>query len=361
MSGTFLNGTIPEVLCKTEGERIYINIRSETCPNPIKCRCCRQNYCPTPPPTPAPTISQPPSISFAPTYDPQAFYDALANITNQATLEDSSTPQGAALRWLLREDGRHLQPDDPTLTQRYVMALLYFSFDGDNWHQCFAKAIPKDCGGRHYRESYQPFLSESSECFWGLWDGYSCDGDGLIRMIRIPRNNLVGNLPMELAALPELRHIDLSHNTINGILPQAWPPKLESLLLANNKISGSLIGEFPTSLHHLDLEGNVLNGTVEGLIVALNRTKVSFLNLRGNRLTGSIPATLADLSLRDIILRQANFANNQLAGLMPDAVCDAQRKGKIRSIVVGKNSKRIASFFLFFFCFYPKSLTSLPL
>ena len=320
------------------------------CPREVTCSCCRARPCPTPEPTFAPTISQPPSISLAPTVDRQEIYEVLANITDLATLEDATTPQGRALRWLLREDGRHLQPNDPTLIQRYVMVVLYFSTNGDDWHQCFASSTPSDCGGResYYREYYQPFLSEASECFWGVWDGNACDRDnGLIRIIQIPRNNLVGSLPMELAALPELRHVDVSSNTIHGILPQVWPPKLESLQLSNNRISGPLMGEFPTSLRHLDLEENILNGTVDNLIVALNRTKVSYLNLRGNRLTGSIPSTLADLSFRDTILWQVNFANNKLAGAMPSVVCDAKRKEKIGSIIVGKDSKQIVSLLFF--------------
>ena len=164
---------------------------------------------------------------------------------------------------MLREDERHLQPDDPTLTQRYVMAVLYFSTNGDNWSKCFADATPEECGWWGYsNRNYQPFLSEASECVWGMWDNNACNRDGLITSIGIQDNNLVGNLPLELAALPELRHLDLSQNSIYGVLPNVWPPKLGALLLELNRFSGPIVGIFPAPLYRLSLEGNALRRSV---------------------------------------------------------------------------------------------------
>lgn len=334
----WLNGTIPEVLCNNSEIYIRTPQHDDNCPREIKCSCCRDRPCPTPAPTFAPTISQPPSISLSPTVDLDETYRVLSNVTDIATLEDATTPQGRALRWLLREDERHLQPDDPTLTQRYIMAVLYFSTDGDNWSKCFADATPEECGWWGYsNRDYQPFLSQASECFWGMWESNACNRDGLITSIRIPGNNLLGNLPLELAALPDLRNIELSRNSIYGILPSVWPPKLDTLQLDRNRLSGPIVGEFPAPLNFLNLEGNALNGTVDALIVALNRTKVSYLNLRSNHLIGSIPATLADLSPRDTFLREAIFEDNDSNGTMPREVCEARKEGQIGRIFVGEN------------------------
>jgi len=314
LSESSLNGSIPEILCQNEG--IYINTYSysDVCPTPIRCSCCRQNYCPTPPPTPAPTISQPPSISLAPTYDPQEFYDVLANVTDMAVLDDPSTPQGKAARWLIRGDGRHLQPDDPTLVQRYVMATIYFSTNGDDWTECFAAATSQQCGfrdGEMRHKYYQPFLSEETECYWGRWNYDACDSaTGKIIYVNLPSNNLSGPLPPELVALPELRILDLGENQLAGTIGAVFPPLLQYLNLGENR----------------------LTGTIDEMIDGLKKTQINSLYLQSNQFVGTIPSALADLSSKT--LSNVDLQDNNLTGRMPDAVCDTRRRG--HRIFVGK-------------------------
>ena len=321
LSESSLNGSIPEILCQNEG--IYINTYSysDVCPTPIRCSCCRQNYCPTPPPTPAPTISQPPSISLAPTYDPQEFYDVLANITDMNILEDPNTPQGKAIRWLIHGDGRHLQPDDPTLDQRYIMATIYFSTNGYNWTECFAGATSQQCGGPW--DYSPPFLSEESECYWGRWAGNACNSAGKITYVRLLSNNLSGPLPPELAALSQLRSVFLQENSLSGTILDAWPQRLEILDLSMNQLTGDVGGNFPPLLQYLNLGENRLTGTIDEMIDGLKKTtQLNILYLQSNQFVGTIPSALADLSSK--YASSFYLQDNNLTGKMPDAVCDTK-------------------------------------
>ena len=326
MSTNFLNGTVPEVLCNLSDFRMYVRQHEDNCPREVTCSCCRFRPCPTPEPTFAPTTSQPPSISLAPTVDLQEIYNVLANITDMTTLDDSTTPQGRALHWLLRRDERLLQPDDPSLTQRYVMAVLYFSTNGDKWSKCSAEAPPEECGfSSYYRDNYQPFLSQASECVWGHWLANACDRDGHISTIRIPNNNLAGPLPPELAALPELRRIDLSQNKLSGGLLDAWP-KLDRLLLSENHLSGTVGGNFPRRLSQLHLDNNMLNGSLDELASGLIQSRVYHLSLQSNAFIGTISPKFSKMRLRYVA-----FEDNKLTGTMPEGIC-----GKKTRVSAGK-------------------------
>jgi hypothetical protein len=90
-------------------------------------------------------------------------------------LGDPTTPQYAASQWLENEDPANLDLDslpDKSLEQRYIVALLYFSMDGDNWD--------RDHG----------FLTEKSVCEWQdeTGKGIQCDSDGSIEDIVISKS-----------------------------------------------------------------------------------------------------------------------------------------------------------------------------
>jgi hypothetical protein len=58
----------------------------------------------------------------------------LRNITfNNTTMDD---PRYRALQWILHDDQLQLDSNDPTLYQRYVLALVAYSFDSLAWAVC---------------------------------------------------------------------------------------------------------------------------------------------------------------------------------------------------------------------------------
>ena len=65
------------------------------------------------------------------------YVDALSsqhNITvDRRDLSNMSSPQYKALSWLAIEDEFISSPGDPDMLERYILAVFYFSTDGDNW------------------------------------------------------------------------------------------------------------------------------------------------------------------------------------------------------------------------------------
>jgi hypothetical protein len=110
-----------------------------------------------------------PAPTKAPTAAPTACtsLDCLAEILLQngvadtETLQDESSPQFLALRWLANNDPAFLDLDSTSsvIVARYVLAVLYFATSGE--------------GGL----SGLSFLTTKSVC---EWQGVSCNGDGLV-------------------------------------------------------------------------------------------------------------------------------------------------------------------------------------
>jgi hypothetical protein len=102
-------------------------------------------------------------------------------------IEISGTPQNDALLFVLNEDDGRVCPDDPVcgvskVINRYEMALLYFSTNGDEWTNCAAEDTSSECitGGQTGDDGFPPcldggfarWLSSESECDWC---GLSCN------------------------------------------------------------------------------------------------------------------------------------------------------------------------------------------
>ncbi len=60
------------------------------------------------------------------------------------------------------------------IRQRFVLATLYFSTNGENWYNS------------------TDYLTSKDECDWGLSDYTTCSIDGLITELKLTDNNLVG-------------------------------------------------------------------------------------------------------------------------------------------------------------------------
>jgi hypothetical protein len=139
-----------------------------------------QSPAPTKAPTAAPTAS--PTQSQSPTQSPTQSpapttctrLDCLAEILLQnevsdaAALQDDSSPQFRALRWLANEDTAVLDLDSTPaviLVERYVLAMLYFATRGEGWFD-------------HY--------SATSVCEWNMWEvGVFCNQEDLVVAILV--------------------------------------------------------------------------------------------------------------------------------------------------------------------------------
>lgn len=228
----------------------------------------------------------------------------------------AGTPQHQAAEWLIDQDLFTACPSDPKLVQRYVLAVFYYSTNGDSWDQCSQNDAT--CGDNAPFFLDRNFLSDSSECEWA---GASCDFDGCIIRLEFELNNIAGTIPSELEHLEDLEILILEQGNLTGTIPSALGnlAKLETLDLDFNQMTGTIPVELLTSasqLEVLDLNSNGFTGTLPtemGLLPNLH-----FLQLHANSFTGTIPTEMSNVST----LGFAEFFNNTLTGTMPSGVCD---------------------------------------
>ncbi|KAL6873587.1 hypothetical protein ACP4OV_013669 [Aristida adscensionis] len=135
---------------------------------------------------------------------------------------------------------------------------------------------------------------------------------------------LPGPVPAALAAMPALRHLNLSTNNLSAAFPAPPPggaapyfPALEVADFYNNNLSGPLPpfgAAHARRLRHLNLGGNYFTGGIPeafGDVAALE-----YLGLNGNWLTGRVPPSLGRLTrLRELYL---GYFNQYDGGVPPE-------------------------------------------
>jgi hypothetical protein len=91
----------------------------------------------------------------------------------------ATDPEYLALNWILHDDKMQLSIGDANLLQRYVLAVLAFSFDLYSW-DCGMVNDVDSCNETDVEE-YTLWLSQTNEC---LWFGVLCL-DGKVRSISL--------------------------------------------------------------------------------------------------------------------------------------------------------------------------------
>ncbi|KAA3485345.1 putative LRR receptor-like serine/threonine-protein kinase [Gossypium australe] len=153
------------------------------------------------------------------------------------------------------------------------------------------------------------------------WVGIICD-DGFVNIIHINLTSmgLKGMLQgFDFVSFPELVTLDLSNNSLYGVIPKSigMLANLKILYVNANHFSGSIpsaIGNL-TKLKGLHLSLNHLSGNIPkeiGLIASLVDLKLPM-----NNLSGSLPAEITNLTSMKILL----MGNNRLSGYLPDSIC----------------------------------------
>mmetsp|Transcript_19455 Transcript_19455/g.38684 ORF Transcript_19455/g.38684 Transcript_19455/m.38684 type:complete len:455 (-) Transcript_19455:244-1608(-) len=226
-----------------------------------------------------------------------------SKITNTTTLEDDSSPESAALNWIIADDGRYLCSGDDHLIQRYVSALFYFAAGGPAW-------IKSD-----------GFLSSDDEC---KWSGIECNMGGNIEELNLDDNNLKGTLPPELYHLEDLTtlNFDGTKNSLSGTIPNTFGNLLNLLTIDLDK--NNLEGTLPASifalkkLEVLDIDSNLFSGTLSAAIG--NLTSLISIQLHNNRFTGTVP-----LEVRNLVdLSTFTIYDNEFTGSIQDDICDLE-------------------------------------
>uniref|UniRef100_A0A0A9B7X4 non-specific serine/threonine protein kinase n=1 Tax=Arundo donax TaxID=35708 RepID=A0A0A9B7X4_ARUDO len=158
-------------------------------------------------------------------------------------------------------------------------------------------------------------------CFW---PGIACDAKSRVVALKVPSaprrsgpgQELVGELPPAVGLLTELKEVSFPFLGIGGEIPaEIWRlEKLEVVNLAGNSLRGTLPATFPPRLRVLTLASNLLHGEIPS---SLSTCKdLERLNLSGNRLAGSVPGALGGIPK----LKQLDLSRNLLAGSIPSGL-----------------------------------------
>ncbi|MDZ7790041.1 MAG: hypothetical protein U5L08_06010 [Xanthomonadales bacterium] len=170
-----------------------------------------------------------------------------------------------------------------TLDDESVAALerFYEQFSGDDWTN---------------REGWlEPGVAP---CDWHGVDCGSWGGEFGIQALELPGNNLRGEIS-GTDIFDHLRHIDLSNNALSGPLTRL-PRAIETLILTGNRITGPLPDALFTSednLYWLDLSHNRIDGSVPD---TWDRLHVPYLDLSNNQLSDG---------WKDALLAASNYVN----------------------------------------------------
>ncbi|CAN1180005.1 Receptor-like protein 7 [Linum perenne] len=177
----------------------------------------------------------------------------------------------------------------------------------------------------------------------------------LLETLRLSFNQLQGPIPRSIFELPSLRVLSLSHNRFRGSVQLSWIQTLQNLTYLNlsyNNLTvdfnnqytrltflslsnNSLTGIIPTSICNLvdlkvvDFSNNYFNGTIPSCLLKDLRS-LYVLDLRGNMLSGKIPDTFRASSA----LQTLDLSNNQLQGRIPESL---ENCNKLEVLDIGNN------------------------
>jgi len=168
------------------------------------------------------------------------------NTTDFLDIFDPDSPSASqdridALNWIAQQAPLEVANDymsvigRDTILQRYIMAVLYFATNGNNWDDDYS------------------FLTDVNECKWQNSDGDKgviCDDGGKVEKLVMYWNTMRGTLPHELSGLSSLREINFGGGSIKGTIPESFSQltNLEAISMHDNCLTGEIpefVGDLP--------------------------------------------------------------------------------------------------------------------
>jgi hypothetical protein len=214
--------------------------------------------------------------------------ETLLAIKSKITV--ASSPQKDALFWVLYNDTyfyndmetpptidlKNNEFDEFQFVQRFILATLYMSLDGNNWTNKTNWMTEVDVCHWYGIECFGSTSSLSDgEAAIAAADTNSTVVKNAIRGLILPNNQLHGTLPLEIVGLDKLENMELFNNDIGSTIP---PQLLEEM----------------TMLKTLFLDENHITGTLSPMVG--NLINLEKLTLNRNQIVGSIPNEIGKLT-----------------------------------------------------------------
>nr|TKV99571.1 hypothetical protein SEVIR_8G052500v2 [Setaria viridis] len=152
-----------------------------------------------------------------------------------------------------------------------------------------------------------------------------------LRRLVLSKNAFTGEISLSITRLRRLQILILT-NTLRGMIPNfANSSSLKNLQLANNVLVGQF-PDLPYHLQHLELEYNGLTGTIPASLANIttlttqgwefmnssaNCTRLHHISLASNHLEGPVPKSLGNLSNQ---LQVLYLGKNKLSGGFPSGI-----------------------------------------
>jgi hypothetical protein len=130
------------------------------------------------------------------------FIHGLPRYSLEAMVTNPNSPQAKALAWL-QKDPHFNDYEDYRLYQRFALAVLYYSTNGDSWESW-------------YRDQW---LSNKNECLWNpnYSDGI-CGRGSRLTNLDLLYNGMDGSVPAELSLLTDLEYMFLGRSDLTGTI-----------------------------------------------------------------------------------------------------------------------------------------------
>ncbi|KAF8020538.1 hypothetical protein BT93_G1076 [Corymbia citriodora subsp. variegata] len=132
----------------------------------------------------------------------------------------------------------------------------------------------------------------------------------------LSKNNFHGSIPKSICKAAYsiyLEVLDLSHNLLNGIIPDClMKSSLKVLNLRNNQLSGNIPQNIPTtcSLKTLDLSENLLQGQIP--LSLANCMTLEILNIGNNQINGTFPCHFMAISSLHVLILRSNKLHGEI-------------------------------------------------
>ena len=136
----------------------------------------------------------------------------LDAVANPNEIRDIATPQGKATTWFIEQDEFNACPNDGCeFIQRWALAVIYFSTNGDGWFECSGNPLATDpCGTVRPFRGKERFLSSDTECDWA---GITCNIEGCVTKIEFGKSfDLGATAPRSIGKSAQLTELFPSYS-----------------------------------------------------------------------------------------------------------------------------------------------------